>query len=352
MRCLSPGNRGFDVNKKDNKLIIALAAAIIVAAAVLVVGLLRQNAPKLVPEGSSVSSLYSIQTPTVETGAPNTDAWVDLSSIAGDLATAPIVTESDTTVAVIQPGDSTTAPVLPVSVVTSFVYITQQAETTQPTQPISVPDFPIDPVPTTAEDENAMSQFEYDIDTINRMVKLTKYIGGEESVKVPERLAGYDVTSIGPACFKGSNVSRVYIYPNIVSIGDEAFRDCKELAYVMFMGDGTGKLDYIGEAAFRGCSALTTINLPATDTIGTYAFGDCTALTDIILKSGTKSIGDFCFSKCSSMTKITIPKSVDYVGDMSLPANNDGLVVKCAKASKAEERAMGYEIEIEYYDGY
>ena len=348
MRRLSPGNRGFDVNKKDNKLIIILAAAIVLATAVLVVGLLQKNAPKLVPEGGNSTTLYSIQTPTVETGAANTDAWVDLSSIAGDLATAQAAT-SDTTVAVIQPSDSTTTPVLPVSVVTSFVYITQQ---TEPTQPISVPDFPINPEPATEADENSMSQFDYSVDTINRRVTLNKFLGNEEFVEIPKKLAGYDVKSIGPACFKGSNVSRVYIYPNIESIGDEAFRDCKNLAYVMFMGDGTGKLDYIGEAAFRGCSALTTINLPATDTIGTYAFGDCTALPSIILKSGTKSIGDYCFSKCASMTKVTVPKSVTYIGVQSLPAVNNGLVVKCAKESNAEDYAGQYDIKTEYYDGY
>lgn len=338
------------MNKKDNKLIIALAAAIVVAAAVLVVGLLRQKSPKLAPEGSSASSLYSIQTPTVETGAANTDAWVDLSSIAGDLATAPVVTSSDTTVAVIPPNGSTTAPVLPVSVVTSFVYITTA---TEPTQPISVPDFPINPLPSTEADENSMSQFIYSpIPGTTSKVKLDKYLGNEEFVEIPKKLAGYDVTSIGPACFKGTNVSRVYIYPNITSIGDEAFRDCKNLSYVMFMGDGTGKLDSIGEAAFRGCSALTTINLPATDSIGTYAFGDCTALPSIILKSGTQNIGDFCFSKCTSMTKVTVPKSVDYIGVQSLPALNDGLVMKCAKESKADDYAGQYNIKTEYYDGY
>ncbi len=336
------------MKKKDNKVIIALAAAIVVAAAVLVVGLLRQNAPKRAPEGSSASSLYSIQTPTVETGAANTDAWVDLSSIAGDLATAPVVT-SDTTVAVIPPNGSTTAPVLPVSVVTSFVYITTA---TEPTQPITVPDFPINPLPSTEADENSMSQFDYSVDTMQRTVKLNKFLGNEEFVEIPKKLAGYDVTSIGPACFKGSNVSRVYIYPNIISIGDEAFRDCKNLSYVMFMGDGTGKLDYIGEAAFRGCSALTTINLPATDSIGTFAFGDCSALPSIILKSGTKSIGDFCFSKCSSMTKVTVPKSVTYIGVQSLPAINNGLVLKCAEQSDADDYAGQYNIKTEYYDGY
>lgn len=336
------------MKKKDNKLIIALAAAIVVATAVLVVGLLRNNSPKLAPEGSNASSFYSIQTPTVETGAANTDAWVDLSSIAGDLATAQVAT-SDTTVEVIQPSDSTTTPVLPVSVVTSFVYITTA---TEPTQPISVPDFPINPEPTTEADENSMSQFDYSVDTMNRTVKLNKFLGNEEFVEIPKKLAGYDVTSIGPACFKGSNVSRVYIYPNIVSIGDEAFRDCKKLAYVMFMGDGSGKLDYIGDFAFRGCSSLTTINLPATDRIGTYAFGDCTSLPGIILKSGTKEIGDFCFSKCTSMTKVTVPKSVTYIGVQSLPADNAGLVVKCADQSNAADYAGQYEIKTEYYDGY
>ena len=57
--------------------------------------------------------------------------------------------------------------------------------------------------------------------------------------------------------------------------------------------------DVIGDNAFRGCSRLTSLNLPAGITeIGPYAFGNCSGLTSLTLPDGITSIGIYAFYGC------------------------------------------------------
>ena len=65
--------------------------------------------------------------------------------------------------------------------------------------------------------------------------------------------------------------------------------------------------DVIGRFAFRGCSGLTSLNLPAGITkIGSYAFEDCSGLTSLTLPAGITSIGSDAFSNCSGLTSIYV----------------------------------------------
>ena len=63
----------------------------------------------------------------------------------------------------------------------------------------------------------------------------------------------------------------------------------------------------IGQHAFRGNSALTSITLPTSITlIDNYAFYDCTALTTITLPSSLSSIGAKVFHNCTGLQSITV----------------------------------------------
>lgn len=63
----------------------------------------------------------------------------------------------------------------------------------------------------------------------------------------------------------------------------------------------------IGEAAFYGCSALTSVSLPSTlETIGDDAFSSCSGLTSVSLPASVNSIGDGAFSDCSSISTLTV----------------------------------------------
>ena len=71
----------------------------------------------------------------------------------------------------------------------------------------------------------------------------------------------------------------------------------------------------IGESAFRGCSGLTSIDIPNSVTsIGDWAFRDCSGLTSLTIPNSVTSIGRYAFYGCSGLTSVTIPNSVTSIG--------------------------------------
>ena len=73
--------------------------------------------------------------------------------------------------------------------------------------------------------------------------------------------------------------------------------------------------DEIGEYAFKGCSGLTSLTLPAGITsISDYAFYGCSGLTSLTLPAGITSIGSGAFSGCSGLTSLTLPAGITSIG--------------------------------------
>ena len=71
----------------------------------------------------------------------------------------------------------------------------------------------------------------------------------------------------------------------------------------------------IGSYAFRGCSGLTSLTLPAGITsIGSDAFEFCSRLTSLNLPAGITEIGDEAFSGCSGLTSLTLPAGITEIG--------------------------------------
>lgn len=80
--------------------------------------------------------------------------------------------------------------------------------------------------------------------------------------------------------------------------------------------------DYVAvNGAFRNCSRLLHIELPATSTEITtlsYTFDNCTSLLDVNIPSGITRLGYNVFTNCSSLTSLIIPESVTQIGSGSL----------------------------------
>ena len=118
---------------------------------------------------------------------------------------------------------------------------------------------------------------------------------------------------IGKFAFKGcSGLTSLTLPANIKWIGESAFSGCSGLTSLT-LPDGVKK---IGESAFSDCSGLTSLTLPSSiTTIGKSTFSDCSGLTSLTLPSSITTIGKSAFSDCSGLTSLTLPSNITEIGE-------------------------------------
>ena len=122
-----------------------------------------------------------------------------------------------------------------------------------------------------------------------------------------------DVVQIGDSAFKGCTALSSIVIPNSITlIGSSAFSDCTSLSSIT-IGD---RVTSIESSAFKGCTALSSIVIPNSITlIGSSAFSDCTSLSSITIGDRVTSIESSAFSNCTKLLTITIPDSVTKLGE-------------------------------------
>ena len=128
-----------------------------------------------------------------------------------------------------------------------------------------------------------------------------------------------------------AHVTSVRFSNTVETIGDNAFRNCDDLASIT-LGDGvstvgtrafcdcdqissftmSSALHTIGEAAFYSCDGLESINWSTgLDEIGTSVFESCTSLKEALIPSPLRVIGAKAFKGCKSMTAVSLPASLN-----------------------------------------
>ena len=145
------------------------------------------------------------------------------------------------------------------------------------------------------------------------------------AITIPSEIDGKSVTSIEDAAFLGcTGLTSITIPNSVTSIGYAAFEDCTGLTSITIPNSVTS----IGNSAFDGCTGLTSITIPNSVTsIGVTAFDGCTGLTSINVASGNNyysGINGVLFNKKKtelirypegkSQTSYTIPDSVTSIG--------------------------------------
>lgn len=113
--------------------------------------------------------------------------------------------------------------------------------------------------------------------------------------------------------YSGNLVIPAYIevdgaYYDVTRVESHAFYHNEDLESVTFQGTS---LDYIGPAAFQGCTNLHTLTLTENlADMGEWTFADCPKLQTIKVPEGVTTIYNSVFKNCSELYEITIPSSV------------------------------------------
>ena len=122
-----------------------------------------------------------------------------------------------------------------------------------------------------------------------------------------EIVATADQTSYGNNKFEGSDFETYTVPANIISIGDECFKDCKNLKEIVFEGD----VESIGRNAFQGCTALERVVFKG-EANGVTGFSGCTSLKEVVFEKHVAQMTGF--NDCTSLTDVTFEQGVEQVG--------------------------------------
>lgn len=210
-------------------------------------------------------------------------------------------------------------------------------------------------------------------DTRDNIIIPEKYAYGTEGQTLP-------VISIAEEAFQNvSTITKITLPESITEIADSAFENCSNLTEINLQKvEKIGKSAFencenlktlafeipvessaitisqkspvafeslleLGEAAFKGCSSLTSIKLNSATltTIPDCAFENCSSLTEIYLGKQIASIGENVFKNCSAVEKITVPYiglkadnkttfSAIFGGDRELPSTLKEITVSTA----------------------
>ena len=144
----------------------------------------------------------------------------------------------------------------------------------------------------------------------DKTVEVTRRDYGDDDysgdIVIPQNVAvngnTYSVTTIGERAFSGCSALTSVSMPAVTTIGNYAFSGCSALTSA-----DMPEVTTIGGYAFYNCSALTSADMPEATTIGPSAFYNCSALTSADMPEAT-TIGPSAFYNCSALTSADMPE--------------------------------------------
>ena len=189
----------------------------------------------------------------------------------------------------------------------------EPAKTTTDNKADDIPEY-------NAADANPASDFEYKVGE-DGGITITKYIGTDTDVVIPEKIDGKNVTVIGGDTFSYAYNSKVVTLdmPNTVKVIEGgAFMHNKVLTTVRL----SNSLSEIGGSAFEGCTNLSTIQLPATlAKIGMRAFAECTSLKQIKIPKSVMEWQSESFA-LSGLETIELEEGLIVLGETAFGGTN------------------------------
>ena len=135
---------------------------------------------------------------------------------------------------------------------------------------------------------------------------LLAYNGAGGAIVIPD-----GVISIADAFYKNDRITSITIPGSVAEIEDAAFLGCTGLTTVVLL-EGVAT---ISDAAFKDCTALTNIEIPNSMTsIDSSAFENCTSLAEITLSDHVTFLSSYLFRGCTSLHSITFSPNLTGIG--------------------------------------
>ena len=160
---------------------------------------------------------------------------------------------------------------------------------------------------------NESNGLQYEVDKEGNTCTITgigEYKGVD--VVIPEKIGDFTVVAIGDAAFKDcSSIETVQLPETVVAIGEEAFLNCFSLTDINIPHG----VKVIAREAFCSCVSLERIELPANlQQIADGAFAGCVSLIEIDLPDKLTTLGSAVFFMCNSLIEVEWPSSLTNFG--------------------------------------
>ena len=162
-------------------------------------------------------------------------------------------------------------------------------------------------------------------------VVITKYLGNEENLIIPESIDSRSVDMIDAYAFHNNAILKSVTIPKTVrTISNGAFKNCNSLSKVTIKSNASSvhRLT-IEEKAFYRCISLKDIVLSSNVTeIGNEAFSGCVSLSKLELPDSLTKLGSMVIAN-TSISSMTIPKNIKSSGDVSIYGWHKGALGNC-----------------------
>ena len=158
----------------------------------------------------------------------------------------------------------------------------------------------------------------------NKQIEITRYMGEDERVVIPETIEGYPVAVLKRYSFASSDIVEITIPENVETIEQEAFAICESLEKVIL----PSTLKSIGAGAFKSCDNLKEISFPNGNEVFSVKDGILydektktlilcppgTGKKTVVIDEETLSIGPAAFYMNRDLEMVQLPLGLKRIG--------------------------------------